>query len=551
MTVMDRVPTRSEVRFLGPPTDLAGLFRATADAQPDAPFLRFGARAWTYAEVAADARALAAAFQDVGVEKGDRIVVLLPNLVETVVTIMAAAELGALIVPINPQSSPRELRFVLRNTEAMIAVIAERVGEVEYLELFESMLPDLPSLQYLATVGEEDLWYDDRIFQFEDLVSAGRGLGFESVDVTTEDALAVLYTAGTSQKQKGVVLSHGNLLAAGWATASALGMSAADSTLCSVPLFNIFGLGATLLPTLVTGGSLILQEQFDAAEALDLIEAHGPTVLHGVPTMFVLMLRELGERPAEVESLRTGIIAGAPVAPELVRAIRRDLVPEVEIAYGLTESSSTVSITQPSDGDDRETSVGRPVAGVDIAILDADEHQLAIGQVGHIAIRGPTVMQGYFRQPATTRAAMTGDGFLRTGDLGNFDSAGFLHIVGRESDVILRGGYGVHPREVEDYLRSHPAVDEAVVVGVPNEVLGELICACVIPVEGALVSPDEIRQHCRPALAEYKLPDIVRFLEEFPHPEEGRSQRAELAHMMRLFDTVAEGEPDPAGRGDN
>ena len=160
-------------------------------------------------------------------------------------------------------------------------------------------------------------------------------------------------------------------------------------------------------------------------------------------------------------------------------------------------------------------------------------------------------MHGYFRQPATTRAAMTADGFLRTGDLGNIDAAGFLHIVGRESDVIIRGGYSVHPREIEDYLRSHPAVDEAMVVGVPNEVLGELICACVIPVEGALVSPEEIRQHCRPALAEYKLPDIVHFLEEFPRPEEGRSQRAELAHRMRLLETVAEGEPDPQGSGDN
>ncbi len=546
---MDSSPTRSEVRPLGHPTDLAGLFRASADAQPDAPFLRHGGRVWTYAEIASDSRALASAFQDVGVEKGDRIVMLLPNLPETVVTIMAAAELGALIVPLNPQSSPRELRFVLRNTEATIAVIAERSGGIEYLELFESMLPDLPSLQYLATVGEEDLWYDDRIFQFEDLVSAGRGLVFEPVDVGAHDDLAILYTAGTSQKQKGVVLTHGNLFAAGERTAEALGMSGADATFCCVPLFNIFGLGATLLPTLVTGGSLVLQEQFDAAEALDLIEAHRPTVLHGVPTMFVLLLRELAGRQADVSSLRTGIVAGAPVTLELIERVRDELVPDVEIAYGLTETSSTVTITRPGDGVPRSMSVGRPLPGVEIAILDRDENALGAYDVGHIAVRGPTVMHGYFRQPATTRAAMTEDGFLRTGDLGNIDAAGFLHIVGRESDVIIRGGYSVHPREIEDYLRSHPAVDEAVVVGVPNEVLGELICACVIPVEGALVSPEEIRQHCRPALAEYKLPDIVRFLEEFPRPEDGRSQRAELAHVMR--EAVAEGEPDPAGSGDN
>jgi fatty-acyl-CoA synthase len=546
---MDSSPTRSEVRPLGHPTDLAGQFRASAAAQPEAPLLRHGTRVWTYSEIASDARALASAFQDVGVEKGDRVVMLLPNLPETVVTIIAAAELGALIVPLNPQSSSRELRFVLRNTEATIAVIAERLGGIEYLELFESMLPDLPSLQYLATVGEEDLWYDDRIFQFEDLVSAGRGLAFEPVDVGVHDDVAILYTAGTSQKQKGVVLTHGNLFAAGEHTAAALGMSGADVTFCCVPLFNIFGLGATLLPTLVTRGSLVLQEQFDAAEALDLIEAHRPTILHGVPTMFVLLLRELAGRQADVSSLRTGIVAGAPVTLELIEKIRDELAPDVEIAYGLTETSSTVTITRPGDGVPRSMSVGRPLPGVEIAILDRDENPLGTYETGHIAVRGPTVMHGYFRQPATTRAAMTEDGFLRTGDLGNIDAAGFLHIVGRESDVIIRGGYSVHPREIEDYLRSHPAVDEAVVVGVPNEVLGELICACVIPVEGALVSPEEIRQHCRPALAEYKLPDIVRFLEEFPRPEDGRSQRAELAHVMR--EVVAEGEPDPAGSGDN
>ncbi|TFG62929.1 MAG: hypothetical protein E4H28_07070 [Gemmatimonadales bacterium] len=188
---------------------------------------------------------------------------------------------------------------------------------------------------------------------------------------------------------------------------------------------------------------------------------------------------------------------------------------------------------------------------MELAILDDDERRLEIGEVGEVAISGPSVMGSYFRQPARTRAALTDDGFLRTGDLGSIDAAGFLHIVGRESDVIIRGGYSIHPREIEDHLRSHPAVDEAVVVGVPNEVLGELICACVIPVEGALVSKDEIRQHCRPALAEYKLPDIVRFLEEFPLSEEGRPQRADLARAMRMYDAAADGEPDLSRYGDN
>lgn len=521
---------------------LAGLLQIRAAERPDAEFLRFRDRTRSYGDIDAEVRSLAAAWQDLGVEPGDRIVVNLPNCPEAVVAILAAARLGAPVVPVSHQASARDLRFVLRNTEATIAVTAERLGDTDYLQLYERLLPDLPALQYLATVGEEDLWYDDRIFQFEDLVSAGRGLNLVPPDVSDPDDAAILYTAGTSHKQKGVILSHGNLLFNGRATGDALGLSAEDVTLCCVPLANIFGLGAALIPAMTSGGSLVLQETFDAADALELVARHRPTVLHGVPTMFVLMMRALEARGGDVSSLRTGIVAGAPVRAELVDSLRRELVPDLEIAYGLTETSSTVTITSPGSGSARSASVGRPLPGVEIAILDADECPLPAEEVGDIAVRGPNVMTGYFRQPAATRAAFTADGFLRTGDLGRIDAAGNLHIVGRESDVIIRGGYGVHPREIEDHLRSHPAVDDVVVVGLPNEVLGELICACIVPVEGALITEHEIREHCRPALAEYKLPDIVRFLEEIPRSEGGAPLRAEVARAMRLQQAAAEGD---------
>lgn len=521
---------------------LAGLFQTRAAERPDAEFLRFGDRIRSYGDVEAEVRALAATWQDLGVEPGDRIVVSLPNCPEAVVAILAAARLGAPVVPVGQQSSARDLRFVLRTTEATIAVTAERLGGTDYLQLYEKLLPDLPALQYLATVGEEDLWYDDRIFQFEDLVSAGRGLDLVPVAADPDGAAAILYTAGTSHKQKGVVLSHENLLFTATATAVALGLTQEDLTLCIVPLSNIFGIGATLVPAIASGGSLLLQQAFDEDEALELIERHRPTVLHGVPTMFVLLQRALARRGGRVDSLRTGIVAGAPISAALVDVLREELVPQLEIAYGLTETSSTVTITRPDSGAARSSSVGRPLGGVEVAVLDADEAPRPTGEVGDVAVRGPNVMKGYFRQPAATRAAFTADGFLRTGDLGRIDAAGNLHIVGRESDVIIRGGYGVHPREIEDHLRSHPAVDEVVVVGLPNEVLGELICACIVPVEGALVSQEEIRDHCRPALAEYKLPDIVRFLEDIPRFEGGSPRRAEVARALRLREAAAAGD---------
>jgi len=490
---------------------VSAAFYAQREKRPDDVFLRFGPRSWTWAAAAAQAHSLACSFQDLGVEKGDRIAITMPNWPELVLTVLAAAEIGAVIIPLNPAYSARDIQFVLRNTDASLVVTAERYGGVEYLELFESLLSKLPGLQYLVTVGEEDLWYDDRIFQFEDLVSAGRGHALILPDMELSDPFAILFTAGTSTKYKGVVQSHASLLLTAEATAAGLEMTPADLTLCTVPLFNIFGLGVALLTSIVTGSGLVLQERFEVAGVLDLIESTGPTLLHGVPTMFVMLLRDPHIDTADLSSLRAGVIAGAPVSPKLAEDIRARIAPDLEIAYGLTETSPTVSMTLPTDPPEkRARTVGRPLSGVDVRILDEAEQQVPAGSEGEIAVRGFNLMSGYFGQPAATRGAMTADG------------------------LIIRGGYSVHPREVEDHLRSLPAVADAAVVGIPNEVLGELVCACVVLIEGALVTEDEIRELCRPTLAEYKLPDVVHFVEELPESTTGSSRRAEIARRMRL-----------------
>ncbi len=518
----------------GQASSLAGWLVAQADARPDVPFLIFEGARWSYAEVAAQSRALACSLRDLGVETGDRVALDMPNWPEFVVAALAAARLGAVIVPLSPLHSHRELHFVLRNTEATIAVTAERFGGTEFLEMYESMLPQLPSLQYLATVGVEDLWYDDRIFQFEDLVSAGRGQVMQPPEVRADDTAAILFTAGMSGKQKGVVLTHGNLLRTARATADGFGLTQQDITLCAVPLYNIFGLGTALLTTLMTGSTLVLQEAFSAERSLELIEEYGITVVHGVPTMFVLLERAASSGRYDTSTLRSGIIAGAPVDGDLIRRLRGELVPHLEIAYGLTETSPTVSITRSADEEpERSESVGRPIPGIEVEILDEDHAPVDEGEPGEVAVRGFNVMAGYFRQPEATRATMTESGYLLTGDFGTLDAAGFLRITGRQSDIIIRGGYGVHPQEVEHHLLAHPALASAVVVGVPDEVLGEFICACVVPLEGALVSEMEIREYCRSALADSKVPDTVVLLDEIPMTSRGKTSRAELARMVR------------------
>ncbi len=523
-------------------TEMWAVLREQVRARGDEPFVVHGDRRLTFADVEDDARALAAALHHLGVEPGDRIAVDLPNWPEFVVALLAAARLGCVVVPLNPDYTARELGFMLRNSEAVVVVAAERFGGTDYLELFESFLFDLPDLQYLATVGEEDLWYDDRIFQFEDLVSSGRGRDLPRPEVDpAEDTFAILYTPGTTGKAKGVMLSHANLVRTARATADALSLRPDDVTLCSVPLFHIFGLGAALTTTLVSGGTVVLQDAFDADAALDLVERHGVTVLHGVPTMFVMALRELEageEREAgpdrDLSTLRTGIVAGAPVSPELARRVRERFVPELEIAYGLTETSPTVSITSTDDPEEkRSATVGHPLEGVEVRLLDEDGEEVEPGEVGELTVRGYNVMRGYLRQPGETAATFTGDGFLRTGDLATADDDGYLRLVGRKSGVIIRGGFNVHPREVEDHLRSHPAVLEAVVVGVPNEVLGELVCACVRTVEGAIIDEEELKEYCREDLTDYKVPDAVRFFDSFPETPEGRVLRADVARRAR------------------
>jgi acyl-CoA synthetase (AMP-forming)/AMP-acid ligase II len=248
----------------------------------------------------------------------------------------------------------------------------------------------------------------------------------------------------------------------------------------------------------------------------------------------VTELHEQARESRDLGSLRLGVAAGAPVAEELVREVETRLCPVLLIAYSLTETCSTVCITRSDDPSQKRLyTVGRPLPGTRIKVLEKDGTELPLESVGEVAIRGPGVMRGYYRQPMETQQAFDDEGYFLSGDLGILDEDGFLHLVGRRKEVIIRSGFNVYPREVEDRLQGHPAVREAAVVGVPDQVLGEAICACVLQVEGAIVTGQEIRDWCRTTLADYKVPDLVRFLDAFPLTGTGKVRRVELARMIQ------------------
>ncbi|MEZ4422931.1 MAG: AMP-binding protein [Gemmatimonadota bacterium] len=517
-------------------TDLtvASALASRATSNPEDPFLFFGNDVLTYGRVEMRAEALAASLAGFGIGAGDRVALVLPAWPEYVISLFAAAKLGAVVVPINPRIMAPELQFVLRHSQAVCAVVVEGVDDIDYLARFEDLFPRLPDLQHLVTVGSEDLWYDDRIYQFEDALSAGAGRDYDAppLDPGTQ-SFSLLYTAGTTGKPKAVELTHASVLAVAAATARLLGLDAYDRVIGVTGLFHAFGIGPGLLGTVLAGASLVLQESSAVGETLDLIERHGVTVHYGVPPLLRAELLEQRTRPRALASLRAGIVSGAALGEDLLDALRSELCPGLEVAYSVTETSSTVSLTGPGDpAPKRRQTVGRPLPGTEIRVLGPDGRPLPPESVGEIAVRGPGLMRGYYRQPRLTADQMDPDGFLQTGDLGLLDEDGYLHLVGRRRDVIIRDGLSVYPLEVESRIQDHPSVRAIAVVGVPDHVRGEAIHACVVPEEGAIVTHEEIRDWCAVTLAAYKIPDAVTFLDALPLTGTGKVRRQDLARRL-------------------
>jgi fatty-acyl-CoA synthase len=513
---------------------LGHVMATRACEHPQRTLLVAGDRSLTYGQVDGKAAAMASALTELGIEAGDRIAIVMPNWPEWVIALLAAAKVGATVVPLNPRLNYHELKYQLRHAEASVAFTVERYDGVDYLQMFEDIIAELPDLQYLITVGVEELWYDDRIFQFEDLLSSGEGRLLPSPDGIDDDSdLALLYTSGTMGKPKGVRLSHRTVVETAVRTGEALEIEPSDRVLVSVPLFAIFGF-SVLVGTIAAGATVVLLEQFDPLRAIEIMERDDVTVLHGVPTMYHMLMREPTFDPARFSRLRTGIVAGGPVSDGLVRRIRRWC--DVQVAYGLTETGPTVTITRFNDPEEKRfTTVGRPIPGVEVKAVDFVTGALHGPEaVGEIAVRGPNVMQGYARMPSETARSFSPEGFFLTGDLGIIDEDGYVRIVGRSKETIVRGGYQIYPREVEDQLRAHPAVDDVCVIGVPHDILGELVCACIVPVEGAVITGEEIKEFSRDTMADYKIPDLVRFFDTFPMTGSGKVKRRELERVVAL-----------------
>ena len=497
---------------------------------PDKQAVIFGTQSYTYRELNNAVDALCASLYTLGIRKGERIALNLPNWPEFIICYFAAAKLGAVIVPLNTKLQEKEVAYVLSNAEVALVITVSEFGGFELMEMYNRLKNQVPSLKKIVVVGQEPL---AGMLKFTELVRLGALAPKPEVIVEQDDLFTILYTSGTTGNPKGAMLTHYNLVMVGASTAELMECSEQDRFLIVVPVFHVFGMCPSILTCMASQATAVLMDIYKAEEVLKIIEQERITVHHGVPTMFILELNNPNFHKYDLSSLRTGIIAAAPCPVEIVKRIRSEMGCNICVSYGLTETSAGVTITR-FDAPDilRAETVGQTLPGIEIKIVDDEHKSLPSGQAGELACRGFGLMKGYYHNPEATTQAIDADGWFYTGDLATMDEQGYVRIVGRKKEMIIRGGYKVYPREVEEVLYSHPAVQEVAVVGLPDPVLGEINCVCIKLKDGAVTSDEAIVAFCKGKLVDYKLPDKVLFRDEFPMTASGKIKKVELRDTL-------------------
>ncbi|HEY5107545.1 MAG TPA: AMP-binding protein [Caulobacteraceae bacterium] len=505
---------------------------------------------WTFAELAKRADALACGFLDLGLAPGDRIGIWAPNCAEWTLTQFAAARIGLILVTINPAYRRAEVEYTLNKVGVKALVAAERFKTSDYVGMIEHLAPEallgdgtalqsaaLPGLKLLIKIGgaPRAAW-----LAFDDVASANTPHTLARVSAIAEclearDAINIQFTSGTTGSPKGATLSHRNILNNGFFVGRAMGLRAGDRLCIPVPLYHCFGMVMGNLACLTHGAAMVYpSEVFDPAAALAAVESERCTGLFGVPTMFIAMLGSPAVDRTDVSSLRTGCMAGSPCPVEVMRqVIDRLHMPDVTIAYGMTETSPVSFQTGPDDPLERRVStIGTVQPHLEVKIVDAAGQVTPLGVAGEVCTRGYSVMLGYWDDAERTAEAIDASGWMHTGDIGTIDAEGYGNIVGRIKDMVIRGGENLYPREIEEFLYTHPKVADVQVVGLPDPRYGEELCAWIRLHPGQQSDEAEIRAFCEARIARAKVPRYLRFVDEFPMTVTGKVQKFLIRQTM-------------------
>ena len=530
-----------------------GVLKNAARTHPDRLALAVAQQSqrYTFAELDTAVEQLARGFLALGLRPGERIGIWSPNRSEWVLTMFAAARAGLILVNINPAYRAHELGFALRQVGCRALVFAPAFRGEDYGAMLGELIPELASTAPgpLVARGLPDLRFLVRLgagvqpgcLAFDDVRAAGgdpeaAALAAIAAGLDPDRPYNIQFTSGTTGTPKGATLSHFNIVNNGFFVGECLRLVPQDRVCIPVPMYHCFGMVLGVLAAMTHGAASVFPgEAFEPLAVLEAVARERCTVLHGVPTMFIGELEHPRFGDFDLSSLRTGIMGGAPCPIAVMRRVIEEMhMADVTICYGMTETSP---VSFQSECDDplerRVATVGRIHPHVQAKVIDADGRVTPRGVAGELLTRGYCVMHGYWNEPERTREAIDAAGWMHTGDLAVIDAEGFCDIVGRVKDMIIRGGENISPREIEDFLYLHPAVQDVAVIGVPDPKYGEVVCACVRLRAGASATEEEIRTFCRDRIAHYKVPRHVRFVDGFPLTVTGKIQKYRIREQMR------------------
>jgi HIP---CoA ligase len=497
----------------------------------DAPAIVRGDRTWSYAELGEQSRRFAAGLVASGIEPGDRVAIWAPNSPEWIMAYLGLIQAGAVLVPVNTRwKGPEAAGILARSRARAIVTVTDFLGQ-DYSALLDAHAPALPELAVRIVIDGPSA---NGAIVWTDLVDAGRHLDLAEVDRRSTSVRAghpcdILFTSGTTGIPKGVVMTHSRTLRVATDWVDMTGLAAGDRYLMVNPYFHMFGLKAGILASVCAGATMYPEPVFDVDRVLRQVEAASVTILPGPPTLYQSILDHPDRKRYDLSSLRVAVTGSADIPVELIRRIDAELPFSVIVSgYGLTEAG-TASGTGPQDEFEAiATTVGRPRPGFEIRMVDTAGDDVPTGDTGEILVRGPSVMSHYLDDPDATAATLAPDGWLRTGDLGAWDGAGRLRIVGRVKDMFIVGGFNVYPAEVENALLLHPSVRQAAVIGVPDDRMGEVGKAFIVLREGAEVTASDIINWARDQMANYKVPRAIEVLDRLPLNAAGKVEKEAL-----------------------
>ena len=502
----------------------------------------------TYAELDAQSDALAKGFVSLGLERGDRVGIWSPNNIEWVLCMYAAARIGLILVNINPAYRPLELEYALRKVGCRAVVLAHHFKSSNYPEMIRQLAPEigddagsvlnsaaLPELQHLILIGDEE---EDGFLSFDALLESGRQSDIDLQElkdaVDVHDAVNIQFTSGTTGSPKGATLTHHNIVNNGYFVGRGMEINENDRICVPVPLYHCFGMVMGVLCCAAHQVTCVMPDaSFDPMTTLQAVSNESCTALYGVPTMFTAVLNHPEFATSLVNSLRTGIVAGSLCPSVLMTRILEDLqMKEITNCYGMTETSP-VSFQSAIDDEfeKRISTVGTIHPHVQVKIVNSEGEVVPRGARGEICTTGYSVMLGYWADTEKTEEAIV-DGWMHTGDEGVIDEDGYCAIVGRIKDTIIRGGENIAPKEIEEYLLTHADVLEAQVFGIPDEQFGEIVCAWIKKTEDASLSTEDVQQFCKDKIAHYKIPAMVKFVDEYPMTVTGKVQKFVMRDQM-------------------